>query len=237
MGYDHAMPDATSTTRAEFVHAQLRSQILRGRYTPGARLRLVELAERFSVSQSVIREALTRLAGQKLVVALPQQGFRVMTLSAAGLRELTDARVQVESLVIGLAVPRGDLAWESSVVAAHHQLARTSSDVEPDGTLSERWFRAHEEFHRVLLDGCGNAWLSDLAATLRAAAALHLRWSGSVAGDYDRDIAAEHRGLLDAVLARDAESAAAKLGEHIGRTTAALLDVTTTPEPSDADAS
>jgi len=63
----------SSTTRSAFVHAQLREDVLRGVLPPGQRLRLVELAERFSVSQSVVREALTRLAEQGLAVAVPRQ--------------------------------------------------------------------------------------------------------------------------------------------------------------------
>ena len=105
----------SSTTRAELVHDTLRDEVLRGLYEPGQRLRLVELAQRFTVSQSVVREALTRLAEQKLLVALPQQGFRVMPLSPADLRDLTEARVEIEALVIRLAVRRGDVAWESAV--------------------------------------------------------------------------------------------------------------------------
>jgi DNA-binding GntR family transcriptional regulator len=220
-----------SVTRTELIYAQLRTDILRGRYTPGQRLRLVELADHFSASQSVIREALTRLTEQKLVVALPQQGFRVMALTVTDLRDLTEARTEIETLVLRMAIERGDVTWEGAVLAAHHQLTRTSIEIAPDGTPSEQWFRAHEEFHRRLLDGCGNPWLIDLATTLRAAAGLHRRWSGSIGHDYDRDVAGEHQALLDAVLARDAEAAVTTLTHHIQRTTAALLSVASEEEP------
>jgi DNA-binding GntR family transcriptional regulator len=223
-----------SATRTELIYAQLRTDVLRGRYAPGQRLRLVELAERFKVSQSVVREALTRLTEQKLVVALPQQGFRVMALTVADLRELTEARTEIETLVFRMAIERGDVAWEGAVLAAHHQLTRTSSEIAPDGTPSEQWFRVHEEFHRLLLDGCGNPWLIDLATTLRAAAAMHRRWSGSIGHDYDRDVAGEHQALLDAVLARDAEAAVTTLAQHIRRTTEALLSVASDEESAAA---
>jgi len=124
MGRDVAVPAATST-RAEHVHGALRAEILAGRLAPGTRLRLVELAERFSVSQSVVREALTRLAGQEIVVALPQQGFRVASLTLDDLTALTEARMHIEGLVLRLAVQRGDVAWEASAVAAHHRLLRS----------------------------------------------------------------------------------------------------------------
>src|SRR5208282_1746256 len=137
------MASGRSMTRADFVHAQIRDEILRGLLPPGGRLRLAELAERFSVSQSVIREALTRLAEQGLAVALPQQGFRVITLSLKDLNDLTEARVQVEGLVLRQAIQRGDIGWESSVVAAHHHLANTP-EMRPDGDVNGNWFPVHE---------------------------------------------------------------------------------------------
>ncbi|MCS7480450.1 GntR family transcriptional regulator [Umezawaea endophytica] len=220
------MPDPKPATRTEQVYAELRNDIVRGLYTPGQRLRLVELAERFSASQSVVREALTRLAEQKLVVALPQQGFRVMTLTRESVEELTEARAEIEATVLRLSIERGDIAWESAVLAAHHRLSRNGSEVDAGGRLSEEWAAAHEDFHRMLLAGCGNSWLIDLATTLRAAAVLHRNWATSVAHDYERDVAGEHRALLDAALARDVDLAVDVLAEHIRRTGAALLTIT-----------
>lgn len=237
------MAVTASTTRAELVHDTLRDEVLRGRYEPGQRLRLVELAQRFTVSQSVVREALTRLAEQKLLVALPQQGFRVMSLSPADLRDLTEARVEVEGLVIRLAVRRGDVAWESAVVAAHHRLLRTEirtetpADSRADscadppgdspagvgGQASEDWFQAHEDYHRQLLAGCGNQRLTDLATSLRASASLYRRWSRFAGEAYLGDVVDEHRAVLDAVLARDPEAAAEHLTRHIQHNAEVLL--------------
>lgn len=215
------MASGRPTTRADFVHAQIRDEILQGVLPPGHRLRLAELAERFSVSQSVIREALTRLAERGLAVALPQQGFRVITLSPEDLNELTEARVQVEGLVLRHAVQRGDIGWESSVVAAHHHLANTP-ETRPDGDLNGNWFAVHEHFHRTLLGGCGNGRLAAVAISLRDAAALYRRWSLPVGHDYERDVAGEHQALLDAVLARDPSAAAKVLRRHIERTSDAM---------------
>ncbi|MFH8533844.1 GntR family transcriptional regulator [Streptomyces tendae] len=200
----------------------LRSDVLAGRLAPGSRLRLLELTERFSVSQSVVREALTRLSEQRLVVALPQQGFRVASLSPDDLVELTDARRQIEGLVLRLSVERGDVAWESLVVGTHHQLERTPMYGEA-GEPSEEWMEAHEAFHAALLSGCGNARLVKVASGLRECAALYRIWSVPLGRGDERNLAAEHRGLLEAALARDADIAAGRLHSHIQRTTDALL--------------
>lgn len=100
------------------MHARIREEIFQGSLAPGQRLRLVEPAQRFAVSQSVIREALTRLSEQGLVKAVPQQGFSVVTISLRDLDELTEARTEVETMVLRRSMERGDLRWEASVVDA-----------------------------------------------------------------------------------------------------------------------
>src|ERR1700683_2705747 len=66
----------TPATRTEQVYEILRSELLNGGLHPGQKLKMVEFTERFGVSQSVIREALTRLTEQGLLIATTQRGFR-----------------------------------------------------------------------------------------------------------------------------------------------------------------
>ncbi|RSN64737.1 GntR family transcriptional regulator [Streptomyces sp. WAC 04229] len=211
-------------TRGGIVHARIREDIFQGVLRPGQRLRLVELAQRFSVSQSVVREALTRLSEQGLVHAAPQQGFSVVTVSLDDLNDLTEARVELETLVLRRAIERGDIKWEAAVVAAHHHLAALDP-VRPDGTLDNDWFTVHERFHQTLLEACGNTRLLAAALSLRDAATLYRRWSRPVGHDVDRDVAGEHQQLADAVLRRDADGAADLLARHIDRTSEALRTV------------
>src|SRR6266704_1383471 len=96
-------------TRTEQVYEVIRSELLSGVLHPGQRLKMVELTERFGVSQSVIREALTRLTEQGLLVATPQRGFRVRDLSIEDIAELTESRIQIELIELRLAVARGDV--------------------------------------------------------------------------------------------------------------------------------
>src|SRR6201994_4830140 len=121
----YAVGVTTPATRTEQVYEVIRSELLNGGLRPGQKLKMVELTERFGVSQSVIREALTRLTEQGLLVATPQRGFRVRDLSIEDIAELTETRIQVESLALRLAVQRGDLQWETGILAAHHRLDPT----------------------------------------------------------------------------------------------------------------
>ncbi|MEU6444579.1 GntR family transcriptional regulator [Streptomyces sp. NPDC047046] len=215
---------AKKATRGAVVYARIREDIFQGTLLPAQRLRLVELAERFSVSQSVVREALTRLSEQGLVVATPQQGFSVVTVSLQDVDELTEARVEVETMVLRRSLERGDLKWEADVVAAHHHLAGMRTEL-PDGTMNSEWFPVHEHFHQTILQACGNARLLGVALSLRDAFTLYRRWSHPVGHDTGRDITGEHAAIAEAVLRRDADLAADLLGRHIERTSQALRTV------------
>jgi DNA-binding GntR family transcriptional regulator len=201
-------------TRGEEVYEVLRSELLNGVLCPGTKLRMVELAGRFEVSQSVVREALTRLGEQGLVVASPQRGFRVRELSVEDIVGLTESRVQIESVALRLAIERGDLLWETQIVAAYHTLERTPV-LDDNGQVNEQWVVYHRDFHQALVAGCDNTRLQGVVQGLRDSAELYRRWWWALPTDGRRDVAAEHRHLKDLTLARDAEAAVEVLAYHV----------------------
>ncbi len=103
-------------TRTTEVYDVLLAELLNGQLAPGQKLLLVAIGERLGVSQSVVREALTRLAAQGFVVATPQRGFRVRELSVDDIVCLTETRVQVETAALRLAIQRGDVHWEAGIL-------------------------------------------------------------------------------------------------------------------------
>ncbi|GAB3561606.1 GntR family transcriptional regulator [Amycolatopsis endophytica] len=217
--------NGTASTRADAVFRVLRHDILRGRFEPGQKLRLAELQSRYDVSSGVLREVLPRLAEQGLATATAQQGYRVVTVSESGLRDLTDARVALEPLVARMATERGDVEYEGAVLAAHHALARAPLTGE-DGDVSEDWISRHETFHHTVLQGCGNSHLLDAAERLRRISAVYRYWSAGETERVHRDLAAEHRAICEAAVARDGEAVATLLAEHIELTTRLLLQST-----------
>src|SRR5271156_3357711 len=98
MGYARGV--ATPATRTGQVYEVIRGELLNGGLRPGQKLTMAGLTGRFGVSQSVIREALTRLTEQGLLIATPQRGFRVRDLSIQDIAELTETRIQVESIAL-----------------------------------------------------------------------------------------------------------------------------------------
>ncbi|WP_059007598.1 GntR family transcriptional regulator [Streptomyces specialis] len=223
------------TTRAGDVYQRLRADILGGRLLPGQRLKFPELCARYGTSVGAAREALTRLVTEGFVTTQSHHGYAVVPLSHEDLADLTFARTEIESSVLRLSVLDGDMNWEAQLVAAHHVLERTPfhgpGDTDHPG---DAWAAAHKAFHLALLDGCRNRRLTATARALREEAALYLQWSVSFGREPDRDIAGEHRALLDAAVRRDADLAARLLREHIAHT-ARLLIRGATAEHSPAD--
>jgi DNA-binding GntR family transcriptional regulator len=223
---------ASKATRTGEVYEALRADILNTRIEPGSKLKIAQLSNRFGVSLSVVREALTRLGEQRLVVANPQRGFSVVGLSVSDLDDLTDVRTQIESMALRDSITHGGVAWEAEVVAALHRLERTEIYADP-AHVNPDWLDLHRAYHHSLVAGGASTRLREIANTLRDNAELYRMWSRTWAHDVDRDLQAEHRAIMTAALSGDEQAAVAALSQHIARTTAALKALVTSGE-SDA---
>jgi DNA-binding GntR family transcriptional regulator len=223
---------ASKATRTGEVYEALRADILNTRIEPGSKLKIAQLSNRFGVSLSVVREALTRLGEQRLVVANPQRGFSVVGLSVSDLDDLTNVRTQIESMALRDSIAHGGVAWEAEVVAALHRLERTEIYADP-AHVNPEWLDLHRAYHHSLVAGGASTRLRAIANTLRDNAELYRMWSRMWAHDVDRDLQAEHRAIMTAALSGDEEAAVAALSQHIARTTAALKALVTSGE-SDA---
>lgn len=215
----------TAHTRGGHVYEAIRAGILAGEFQPGQKLKPNDLKVQYGVSLSVVREALSRLAEQRLVQSQPNQGFQVVPLSEKGLRDLTDLRVMVECFALRRAVERGDVAWEAEIVAAHHTLTVTPPYEDDDSSqISESWEQAHRRFHYTLIAGCDMPIVLELCSSLFDASQLYRRLAAPLTkGAREREVATEHAQIMEAALARDVEVCAARLELHFRATTKLLL--------------
>lgn len=223
-------PDSSSLTQD--AYERLRADLLSCRLRPGARLKIGELCQALSVSLGAVREALSRLTSEGLVVAEPQRGFRVAPISAEELRDLTGVRVQIEGMCLEHAIAAGDVGWEAQLVAAFHRLSRTPErEPEDPQRMNEAWSAAHAAYHEALVGACDSPWLLRLRGILYAQSERYRRLSVPLA-EVARDLNREHQDIMDAALARDAGRAKALMAQHLELTSRVLLE-----QPSLADAS
>src|ERR1700749_2030545 len=123
---------ATGDTLAQGVAALIAAAILRGDFAPGARLAIADLASRYAIGATPVREGLSRLVARGLIVAIGQRGFRVSEVSREDLEDITRLRSVIECEALRLSMQVGDGAWEGGVVAALHQLRRYAQQ-NPEG--------------------------------------------------------------------------------------------------------
>jgi DNA-binding GntR family transcriptional regulator len=207
------------------AYEALRAELLSCRIPPGSRLKSQELADRLEVSVGAVREALSRLTAEGLVVAEPQRGFRAAEISAGDLEDLTRVRIEIESLCLRNSLAQGGLDWEARLVAAYHRLSRTPERAPDDQhRTNDAWADAHSAFHTALVEACDSPWLLRLHAMLYAQSERYRRLSMPLARRI-RNVDGEHKDLMTAALARDADRAVALLAQHLSATTRILLEV------------
>ena len=202
-----------ATSIADQAYDRIRADIVFGRLKPGGRLRLDRLAKDYGASVSTVREILSRLSSEGLVVAEGQRGFCVTPVSSEGLRDVAAMRLLLETYALPLSFAAGDLEWESRVVAAHYKLAAMERRMlagETEGM--ELWKRYDREFHQSLIEACGSQTLLDLYGGVFDQ---YLRYQ-MVAVVFRGEIAAEeHRLLLGCALTRNADRACELLARHV----------------------
>ena len=215
---------ARSRSLTQDVYERLRADILACRLVPGTKLRINELCVAMGgVSLGAVREALSRLAADGLAIAEPQRGFTVTPISPRDLEELTTARIEAESWCLRAAIGRGGARWETGIAASFQRLERTQEQTEGDpALLSDPWVAAHAAFHESLAAAADNSWLLRIRRQLYHQSERYRRLSVP-ALPVRRDVDGEHRAIMEAALARDVDTATAKLAEHLRLTTRILL--------------
>ncbi|WP_137046159.1 GntR family transcriptional regulator [Pseudolabrys sp. FHR47] len=200
-------------TIGERAYRRIRNDILFGRLKPSEKLKLERLKDDYGVSVSTLREVLSRLASEKLVVAEGQRGFEVAPVSAEDLKDIASLRLLLEVHAIAQSFQSGDMEWEARVVAAHHKLAAMEEKKKSEGSPdAETWKRYDWEFHQALISACGSC---ELMETHGAVFDKYLRYQVLALTDRGDIAAREHKQLMQCALKRDAAKAGEVLKAHI----------------------
>jgi GntR family transcriptional regulator, carbon starvation induced regulator len=201
-------------TLATDVLHRLREDIVSCVLKPGDRLRFETLREIYGVSFSTLREALSRLASETLVVAEGQRGFIVAPISREDLLDLTDARVLIESETLRRSMERGGSEWKERILSAFHRLDRVEAQLQDQHRITAEWDQAHFTFHEALVSASASATLSEMRRSLFERARRYRRLSALVR-KAPRAKRAEHRAMMEAVLSGDVEEAQGLVERHI----------------------
>lgn len=211
-------PRAADDTRAADVLHRMRLDIISCALKPGTRMRFETLKELYAVSFSTLREALSRLVAEGLVVSEGQRGFMVAPLYLSDLEDLTDVRVLVDQECIARSILYGDDDWEAQIMAAYHRMDRLKARLGELFFLSDEWAQLHGEFHYSLVAACRSPTLLDFRDKLFQRAHRYRRMSCQFRSKWrPKDV--EHRTLMEAVVGRDKAAATSMIERHIRETT------------------
>lgn len=199
------MSTAKSDTIATRIGKTLAERIISGAIEAGSRLRQDHVAEEFGASHVPVREAFRLLESQGLVVIEPRRGVRVAGFTREEVREVAEMRASLEALALRNAFPHMTKAILDTAEEANRAGDR-ARDV-------YAWEEANRNFHRIILAPCGMPRLLKAIDDLQTASARFLfsGWRAEWEAPTDRD----HRAILDALRAGQADRAAAVLARHV----------------------
>jgi DNA-binding GntR family transcriptional regulator len=203
--------------RQAIVHSLL-ADVFQGRLRAGEHLVTRELAERFAVSHTPIREALIALAGIGIVDLLPNRGAVVRRVTAHEVREVAQVRRVLECEAARSACGRIDLAALHALASELRRLM--SADAPAGARFIEQARILDSKLHDLIAESCGNAFLAQEICRLKSLfrAFRDVSWAHDEArNDYHRlaEEAREHLAIVEALLAGQPKEAARAMAHHI----------------------
>ncbi|MFR0672073.1 GntR family transcriptional regulator [Enterobacterales bacterium AW_CKDN230030176-1A_HGKHYDSX7] len=198
-----------TATAAQRAYEEIKRRITDGQLSEGAPIRQDEIALAIGVSKIPVREALSRLESEGLVVLTPNAGATVATLSVADYIEMLDMRIALECRALELAVPNmasSDIAMARDLLAAYNQ-AMTQA----------QWSDLNLRFHQCLYAPANRPRLTGMIRSVQDHMGRLLRLRVSSVAGHERSHQ-EHVSILEACERGDTEAAVKRLRKHIEHT-------------------
>jgi DNA-binding GntR family transcriptional regulator len=206
---DRTVSNPYKITRAEELRLQLADEIVRGALAPGSPLDETDIARRFSVSRTPVREALRQLAASGLVDSRAHRGAVVARPSIERMTEMFEAMAELEAICAGLAAERMAPAERHRLEAIHEELRVLSHAGNP-----ERFHEVNERFHNAIYAGSRNGYIAEITLATRVRVQpfrrAQFRNLGRLAKSH-----AEHDRVVVAIMRGDHVGAAAAMRGHI----------------------
>jgi len=184
----------------------LRQRIFKRELAPGSWIDELKLAEEYGISRTPLREALKVLATEGLVTMKVRRGAYVTEVSERDLADVYHLLALLESDAAGIVATQATPAQLKELQSLHEELEKAAGN-------RERFFEINETFHMRLLEIANNRWRDQMVADLRKVMKLNRHNSLLKSGRIEESLA-EHRAIMQALAARDAEATAQRMREH-----------------------
>jgi DNA-binding GntR family transcriptional regulator len=191
------------------LRERIEDEIAMGIIAPGIRLDETELADRFGVSRTPVREALIQLASAGVLELRPRRGAVVPELTPHRLVEMFEVMAELEAMCGRLAARRMSVADHEQLVRAHESCGAALTAENPDD-----YYHQNEVFHHVIYAGSKNSFLAEQASALHRRLHPYRRLQLRVRNRM-RTSNSEHQQIIEAILAGAPELAAESLRTHV----------------------
>lgn len=191
------------------VAERLRQRIFSHELPPGTWIDEQALAVDYGISRTPLREALKVLASEGLVTLKPRRGCYVTEISEQDLDDIFPLMAMLEGRCAFEATRKARPEDIARLDAIHAELERFAQNNQID-----RFFEANQEFHRQIQDVSGNRWLLQVIQDLRKVLKLTRMHSLTIEGRLQESLV-EHRAIIAAIKAGDAEGAEAAMQAHL----------------------
>jgi DNA-binding GntR family transcriptional regulator len=213
-------PEVQRASLSDQVYDVLWWKIANRTLGPGEKISDLQISEELRVSRTPVREALYRLAQDKIVEVKNQRGFFVARFSSQDVREIYDIRAALEVLAMRLALPRLTV---SQLDEAQQALDEAQRQVEHDAEGARAfWLRVDREFHQMIVQAAGNRRLASLLAGLQGQIGV-IQVYGTYLLEIEQMALGHHQAMLDAMRRGDGAAAERAMEQHIQGVKARML--------------
>ncbi|MDR2852993.1 MAG: GntR family transcriptional regulator [Burkholderiaceae bacterium] len=212
-------PMPLARTLIEHAYTRLREDIVTGQLVPGEKLRVAHLKTRYGVSAGTLREAITRLASDALVLTEGQRGFRVAPIAIEDLEDVANLRVQIETEALRQSIRAGGARWRERMEQAYAAIS-AEEPIAPE--RRRQWEELNLRFHEALLSGHDSPWTLRVLRLLSRHTERYRSFAMALPGGV-RNVHAEHAEIFECAMAGQDARAALALEAHIRATPDLLI--------------
>ena len=203
------------------VYEMLRSEILTCSLQPGQEINEAELAERFKISKTPVREALSNLRQEGLVRTFPRRGYQITPITFGDMNELFDIRTILEAGAAEMACMR----VTAEQIAQLNKLADVAYDRGEQPSLGP-FVSANREFHLAIARASGNGRLEDLLSR-QIDALERFFYLGAQLRDVSSETTISHHEIVEVLSRRDPAQARQIMIRHNDQTRQGLMQALT----------
>lgn len=197
----------------DYAYNSLKEMIFEWQLPPGEKININQLAQNINVSTIPIREALTRLSVEKLVISEHNKGYRVSDiLDSKSMRDMLEVRILLESNAVEHMIRSNNMSLLPEMIKITQEMALVETEKSYKKVIE--FVRMDDQFHHLIMESGGNAFLTEAHAGLYSH--LHIARFYHVRGEVDqKEAVREHEEIIESIRIRDIYEARIAVSNHV----------------------